>query len=86
DSDLVSAYKARWMDDFGRDMVGSGLPLADLVYKSIRRMELVVKMMIADETTRDTVAKMILGDISYKEARKRTLRRGLIAGLKSLRV
>ncbi|MHA1247592.1 MAG: geranylgeranyl reductase family protein [Candidatus Thorarchaeota archaeon] len=86
DSDLVSAYKARWMDDFGRDMVGSGLPLADLVYKSIRRMELVVKMMIADEPTRDTVAKMILGDISYKEARKRTLRRGLIAGLKSLRV
>ncbi|NWF96977.1 MAG: geranylgeranyl reductase family protein [Candidatus Thorarchaeota archaeon] len=84
--DLVSDYTSRWMADFGTDMIHSGLWLANFVYRSQKRMELMVRMMIADEKTRRTAARMIMGIASYSEARSRILKRALLSAAKSLSV
>ncbi|TXT54512.1 MAG: hypothetical protein BAJATHORv1_60008 [Candidatus Thorarchaeota archaeon] len=82
--DLVSTYKERWMEDFGDDLINKGLSLANLVYKSVRRMELLVKMMASDEETCKAAAEMIMGAKSYGEARSKVYRRAPISVLKSL--
>ncbi len=84
--DLVSDYTDRWMADFGDDMINYGLPLADFVYASLRRMELIVKMMIADRPIRELMGRAILGTVTYREARKGAFRRAILAAAKSLRV
>ncbi len=86
DTGIVESYRQRWMDDFGRDMTGAGLSLADTVYKSTRRMELVVRLMTADEVVRRVTAEAILGYVTYGEARSQILRRAPWALVKSLRV
>ncbi len=85
EGDLVSSYTQRWMDIFGDDMINHGLPLANLIYKSLRRMEIVVKLMASDEQTRDAASRMIIGLETYKEAKSKIFRRAPISLLKSLR-
>ena len=82
---LVASYRARWMEDFGSDMIGAGLSLADLLYKSKRRMELVVRLMRADGKTREIAADMIGGLVNYGEAKRVILRRAPLSLVKSLR-
>ncbi|MBD3408383.1 MAG: geranylgeranyl reductase family protein [Candidatus Lokiarchaeota archaeon] len=84
DDELVTIYKEKWMEDFGDDLINKGLPLANLVYKSVRRMELLVKMMASDEDTCKAAAEMIIGLKSYGEARSKVYRRAPISVLKSL--
>lgn len=86
ETDIVTSYTDRWMESFGDDMINHGLPLADMIYKSLRRMEMVVKLMIADEETRKIASEMILGLLSYKEAKSRIFRRAPLSLIKSLRV
>ncbi|MEM2142716.1 MAG: NAD(P)/FAD-dependent oxidoreductase [Candidatus Thorarchaeota archaeon] len=83
--DLVADYTSRWMSDFGADMVGPGLWLANFLYRSPRRMELMVRLMSADEETRRTAARMVMGITRYGEARSVVLRRSPLSLAKSLR-
>ncbi|MCF2137701.1 MAG: geranylgeranyl reductase family protein [Candidatus Thorarchaeota archaeon] len=85
EQDIVSSYTQRWMEIFGDDMINHGLPLANMIYKSLRRMELVVRLMGADEQTRDAASRMILGLETYKAATSKIFRRAPLSVLKSLR-
>jgi geranylgeranyl reductase family protein len=84
DHSLVESYDAMWMNDFGEDMIENGLPLANLVYKSKFRMELLIKMMISDEETRRVASRMICGTESYGAARKKIFRRAPLSVMKTL--
>jgi len=81
---LVETYKARWMAAFGEDLINYALPLANMVFKSRKRMELFVKMMTADSKMRTVVSQMIGGIINYREARRKIYRRIPLSFLKSL--
>ncbi|MGY5877100.1 MAG: NAD(P)/FAD-dependent oxidoreductase [Candidatus Thorarchaeota archaeon] len=85
-SDLVGTYTQRWMKEFGSDLIKYGLQLANLVYKSRMRMELIVRMMAKDKATKMWGSRMIVGLADYQTARNRILRRSPLSVLKSVRI
>jgi len=61
----LKAYQKKWMKDFGKDLSQTGLFLQNFLYKTLRRMELIVNLAIKDDKLADLVGKMIMGILDY---------------------
>jgi len=61
----LKAYQKKWMKDFGKDLSKTGLFLQNFLYKTLRRMELIVNLAIKDDKLADLVGKMIMGLLDY---------------------
>jgi flavin-dependent dehydrogenase len=86
DDSNLAVYQNAWLNSFGNDLIKYGLPVRNLIYNSPRRVELMVKMAIADPKLAMTIAETLGGLITYKEVRNRFLKRGILALPKSFRI
>ncbi len=77
-------YVPAWREAFGDDLIKYGLYIRDFVYKSISQQERLIRLAHSDPKLMKIVSDMIMGKITYEEAKRKVLRRIPISFFKSI--